>query len=57
MFVIILFYFKMIDKLINLLILMKLKPTSGWGSTTIIWKDDTIVLLSRKDDFKPEIIN
>ena len=57
MFVIILFYFKMIDKLINLLILMKLKPTSGWGRTTIIWKDNGIVMLYREEELKPEMVN
>ena len=47
----------MIDKLINLLILMKLKPTSGWGRTTIIWKDNGIVMLYREEELKPEMVN
>jgi len=47
----------MIDKLINLLILLKLKPHSGWGKTTIIWKDNDIVMIYREEQIRPETVN
>ena len=47
----------MIDRLINLLVLLKLKPASGYGRTTIIWNNNGIVMLYKEEEIKPEMIN
>ncbi len=47
----------MVKQLIKLLIAMKLKPTSGWGRTIIIWKDGEISLLTKEDNIHPDTIN
>ncbi len=47
----------MLEKLIKLLIAMKLKPTSGWGRTIIIWKDGEISLLTTMNDVLPQNIS
>ncbi len=47
----------MIQKLINLLVQLHLKPTSGFGRTTIIWKAGTIVMLFKEEEIEPGSIN
>lgn len=47
----------MISKLLGLLIQMALKPRSGYGETIIIWKNGEIILLTVKEEIKPEHIN
>ncbi len=47
----------MLDKLIKLLIDMKLKPTSGWGLTIIKWKEDKIVFITKEERVFPENVN
>jgi len=46
----------MLNDLIDLLKLLKLRPTSGWGQTIIIWKDGDIFLIEKREDIKPEDI-
>lgn len=47
----------MLERLISLLILLHLKPTNGWGRTTVIWKENTIVMIYKEEEIKPETIN
>ena len=47
----------MLDDLIELLIMLKLKPRSGHGQTVIIWKEGEVFLIQCREDIKPSKIN
>ncbi len=46
-----------LQQLMKLLIVLKVKPLSGYGKTEIEWKDGTIVLLTKTESYKPGSIN
>jgi len=46
-----------LQKLINLLKLLKVKPLSGWGETIIEWRDGEIYLITKIESYKAKDIN
>ena len=47
----------MIEQLINLLKLLKMRPASGYGETIIEWVDGEIVMITKIEHIKAENIN
>jgi len=47
----------MIEQLINLLKLLKMRPASGYGETIIEWVDGEITFITKTEYVKAEDIN
>ncbi len=46
-----------LEQLVNILKLLKVRPASGFGKTEITWFAGEIVLITKIEDIKPEEIN
>jgi hypothetical protein len=46
-----------LQQLVNLLKILKLRPASGFGFTNIEWKNGEIYLITKVESYKPEDIN
>jgi hypothetical protein len=47
----------LLEELINILKLLKMRPASGYGETIIEWVDGEVVFLTKTEYIKPENIN
>lgn len=45
-----------LQQLVNLLKVLKYRPSSGYGFTNIEWKDGEIILITKIESYKPEQI-
>ncbi len=47
----------LLDQLLNILKLIKMRPASGYGFTNIEWRDGEIYMITKTESYKPEDIN
>ncbi len=47
----------LLDQLLNILKLIKMRPASGYGFTNIEWRDSEIYMITITESYKPEDIN
>ena len=47
----------LIDQLINILKILKVRPASGYGRTIIVWNAGEITLVVKEEEILPENIN
>ena len=47
----------LLDQLLNILKLIKMRPASGYGFTNIEWRDGDIYMIIKIESYKPEDIN
>ena len=47
----------LLDQLLNILKLIKMRPASGFGFTNIEWRDGEIYMITITESYKPEDIN
>lgn len=47
----------LLEQLIRILKLLKVKPSSGFGQTVIEWKNNEIYLITITESYRPKDIN